>query len=79
MGRRGPKPKPKAIRIFEGDPGNLLASRHEGEFEPPKFNTCPPAPDCLRGPTAKRIWERIAPVLHASGVLTQLDVEAFEV
>lgn len=70
MGKRGPKPKPKALRVFEGDPGNLLASRHEGEVSPAA--EIAPAPEWLRE-HGKRIWNETAPRLGAVGLLTTLD------
>ena len=79
MGRRGPKPKSKAIRIFEGDPGNLLASRHAGEIDPPKCDGVPPPPKSLAGPIAIAEWNAVAPALHASGVLTKLDLTCLHV
>lgn len=71
MGKRGPKPKPTALRVFEGDPGRLLGKR-EGELQPPKPPEPPAAPEWL-GEHGKAIWNQHAPVLFAIGCLTHND------
>lgn len=70
MGKRGPKPKPTALRVFEGDPGRLLNKR-EGEPLPPD-GECPPAPPWL-GSIGRDVWADLAPKLHAIRLLTVVD------
>ena len=78
MGRRGPKPKTKALRVFEGDPGNLLAARHAGEIDPPKVSEAPDPPLSM-GLIAAEKWREVAGQLVALGVLTSLDLGELEI
>lgn len=71
MGKRGPKPKPTAIRIFEGDPGRLLAKR-QGEAAPAPVVSIPQPPDWL-GPVGKEVWGKVAESLYRIGCLTGVD------
>lgn len=71
MGKRGPKPKPTALRVFEGDPGNLLGKR-KGETQPPSPPE-PPAPPEWLGDVGRAIWAQVAPTLHRIGCLTESD------
>ena len=71
MGKRGPKPKPTALRVFEGDPGRLL-QRRVGEVQPPIDAEAPPSPAWL-GEIGRHVWDSIAPHLHAIGCLTKAD------
>ncbi|MGW2591966.1 phage terminase small subunit P27 family [Streptomyces sp. NPDC001515] len=71
MGRRGPAPKPTALRVLHGD-------RRD------RINTAEPQPDALdvRPPDwlsteALEVWEHLAEDLAAKGVLTAWDVEAY--
>lgn len=72
MGKRGPKPKPTGLRVFEGDPGRLLSKR-EGEPLPAGQPTVPGPPDWL-GDIGREVWVRIAAVLHPIQLLTQADL-----
>lgn len=73
MGRRGPPPKPRALKKLEGtfrkdrDGGNVL--------EPP-----PGVPVCPKwlGKVAREEWERVVPQLVTLNVLTGLDGGALE-
>lgn len=71
MGKRGPKPKPTALRVFEGDPGRLLGKR-EGEVQPSQGKSVPVAPDWL-GEHGVEVWGFLAPVLFPIGCLTKSD------
>ncbi len=71
MGKRGPKPKPTAVRIFEGDPGRLLPKR-EGEVVPASGEICPMPPEWL-GSVGASVWTLVAPRLYAVGCLTVND------
>lgn len=73
MGKRGPKPKPTALRVFEGDPGRLLPRRN-GEVQPPRGDSPPEPPDWL-GEIGKAVWGHVAPHLHTIGCLTLPDVK----
>lgn len=80
----GPKPKPKALRIFEGNPGHIPLNDREPEPEdcqdlvPPEWlsDDCPymdPAKKFNANEVAKIIWDRVAPVLERLGVLKDID------
>lgn len=71
MGKRGPKPKPTAVRIFEGDPGKLLRLRGS-EVLPPPPPVVPDAPEWL-GEIGKSIWQQVAATMHRIGCLTESD------
>lgn len=71
MGKRGPKPKPTAVRIFEGDPGRLLPKR-EGELVPLTGEICPMPPAWI-GTVGAMVWNEIAPVLWRVGCLSTND------
>jgi P27 family predicted phage terminase small subunit len=66
--RRGPKPKPTALRRLQGNPGKR-GYNHE-EPQPPEG--MPDCPDHVSG-TAREEWDRLAGVLHAMGVVTLVD------
>jgi len=72
MGRRGPAPKPDALKKLQGNPGKRPLNNAEPKF--PKFATddLPKPPSWLSTP-AKKEWKRLVPVLHQAGVLTQVD------
>ncbi|MCU1680848.1 MAG: phage terminase, small subunit, family [Amycolatopsis sp.] len=71
MGKRGPDAKPTALRILHGDRKDRI---NDAEPVPPTSDiTCP---DWASG-QARGIWERLAPGLEASGVLTAWDTDAF--
>ena len=68
MGKRGPRPKPTALRVLEGNPGHKKMNRSEPKPEA-AIPTCPswlPA-------TAKSEWRRVTRELHAMGLLSRAD------
>jgi P27 family predicted phage terminase small subunit len=73
MARRGPKPKPTALKILEG----VRADRINGD-EPAPPAGVPERPAQLDGLAAEE-WDRVAPVLASMRVLTSADVSALAV
>lgn len=72
MGRRGPKPKPTAIRVREGNPGRLPINADEPL--PPIWPQCPTAPEWL-GDIGRAKWTEVAPTLLGVGCLTVADYD----
>ena len=71
MGRTGPRPKPTALKVAEG-------------VRPDRVNACEPRPapsadvpepPCELSTEATEVWNRLAPSMHAEGVLTRWDVD----
>lgn len=87
MGKRGPKPKPTAIRVLEGNPSN--APFNEREPKPLKIKTLEYVdwmlPGCEYmiadtfplGDVTRLVWDKMAPELVRLGVLTEVDREMF--
>lgn len=71
MGRRGPPPKPTALKILAGNPGK----RPLNPREPQPSAQAPRCPAWLPK-EAKREWRRIVPELEAMRVLTRVDGDA---
>ena len=74
MGKRGPPPKPTAIKMLEGNPGKQKINR--AEPKPPAPQKAPNPPQRLL-PDAKKEWRRLAPALLGMDVLTEVDLAAF--
>ena len=74
MGRRGPKPTPTALLELRG---SWRAKARDGEPTPANLDGIPPAPARLNEDAA-RIWTAAAPAMAATGVLTEVDLAAFE-
>lgn len=68
MGRRGPPPKPTALKRLEGTYRKDRAARNEVQVAP----GVPARPEWLDA-EAKREWDRVVPKLAQLGVLTDLD------
>ena len=68
MGRRGPAPKPTAIKKAEGNPGK----RKLNTEEPQPLPGVPECPDHLDA-VARKEWGRLSPMLMAMKVLTEAD------
>lgn len=64
---RGRKPKPTALREFEGNPGKRPLNKREPQ--PGGIPTCPSGLD----PEAKKEWRRVSRELISTGVLTSVD------
>jgi P27 family predicted phage terminase small subunit len=78
MGRRGPAPEPTSLRILRGNPGRRPINPEEPKpellTEHDKLAACP---KWLTG-DARDLWKRAAPRAIKSGLLTVLDLPAFE-
>ena len=87
MAKPGPKPKPTAIKIFEGNPGK----RPLNEYEPtPNISETLEYPEWMQDDceymqldrfplkvVARMIFDRLSPELVRLGVLTDIDKEMF--
>lgn len=71
MATRGRKPKPTALKLLEGNPGNRPLNTAE-----PSCTGVPDCPDWLED-EAKAEWERMSTVLENMGMLTDMDMVAF--
>ena len=75
MGRRGPAPKPTALKRALGNPGKRALNEHEPvPPSPPSGEVAPPTRLSER---AKEIWADLSPLITAMGCLTTVDVGAF--
>lgn len=70
MGKRGPAPKPTALKKLQGNPGRRPLPKGE-----PMPETRPEAPRAPRGMSkaANKAWRELAPALHAARLLTVVD------
>lgn len=66
--KRGPKPKPNALKRLTGNPGK----RPLNDAEPVPQKSAAVAPAWLTK-DAREVWERVAPQLAGLGILTELD------
>lgn len=71
MGRRGPPPKPRKIKLLQG---TFRQDRAPKEIPKPPVGAKPPS---WLGKTAKKEWNRIGPWLESQGLLTKVDEPAF--
>lgn len=71
MGRRGPAPKPTALKLLQGNPGKRAINKNE----PQPKDAIPRCPAWL-DEEAKVAWKRIVPQLRDMGVLTLIDADA---
>ena len=65
---RGRKPKPKALKLIQGNPGKRPINGREPK-PPSSRPTCP----AHLSPTAKAEWKRLGADLNKIGLLTQID------
>ena len=70
MGMRGPAPKPTAVKVLQGNPGKRPLPK--GEPRPATADRVPTAPRWL-SEEGRAEWKRLAPRLHAVGLLTEVD------
>jgi P27 family predicted phage terminase small subunit len=71
---KGRRPKPTSWRVIEGNRGRRPLNRNEPRPTP----TMPTVPAHLSD-AARTEWDRLAPQLHALGLLTELDRAMFAV
>lgn len=71
MATRGRKPKPTALKLLEGNPGNRPLNTNE-----PRPTGKPVCPDWLED-EAKAEWDRMSTALENMGMLTDMDMVAF--
>ena len=78
MGRRGPAPQPTVLRMMRGNPGHRPVNQDEPK--PPAVKPDSGLAQCPKWLTgeARNLWKRIAPDAIASGLLTVVDLPAFE-
>ena len=69
----GRPPKPTKLKLLTGNPGR----RPLGNEPMPPPRTRVPAPPGNMGQHGKREWRRVAKILVAQGLLTDLDMTAF--
>lgn len=74
MGKRGPAPKPTALKKLQGNPGKRALPA--GEPQPHVGGRAPSVPAWL-DEDAKAIWRRYARTMWELRLLTEIDVEAF--
>ena len=74
MGRRGPKPTPTTVLSLRG---SKRAKLRRNEPTPAHLEATPPAPARLSEDAAK-VWTDAAPEMVEAGLLTGLDLHAFE-
>lgn len=72
MAVRGRKPKPTAIKEFEGNLGHRALNANEPTPER-KAPRCPPWLE----DEAKKEWKRVGAILEQYGLLTEMDMAAF--
>ena len=73
MGRRGPPPKPTALKRLAGNPGHRPLNMNEPH--PPAG--VPPCPESvLADPIAKAEWDRVVPELLGMRVLSEVHMAA---
>lgn len=68
MGKRGPKPKPTALRVLEGNPGRLPIN----EIEPAIYMPAKKPSDVEEDPVANAEWDRVTAVMPP-GIYTAAD------
>lgn len=75
MNQRGRPPKPTQLRVLQGNPGKRAMPK--GESKPAKPLKLPPVPRSL-GAAGKARWRTFGKRLLDLGLLTDLDLHAFE-
>lgn len=73
MRKRGPAPKPTAVRLLEGNPGRLKIN--ENEPKPRSYETYEPPSDLSEDGVI--IWKHLSKELGRMGLLTIIDLEPF--
>lgn len=70
--RRGPRPKPTALKVLTGNPGHRPINKNE----PKPAGKLPAAPRQLQG-EARREWYRTGRKLVTLGIMSEIDRAAF--
>lgn len=73
MPNKGPRPRPVPLKLLEGERPDR---RPRNPPNPPTPASAPLPPEHL-SPIAVEVWNRLAPQLHAKGLLTEWDLEMF--
>lgn len=73
MGQRGPKGKPTALKVLEGNPGKREVNKNEPKYNLSDKTEKPPA---WLGSEAKKEYKRIFPLLRKNGLVTDADFMA---
>jgi phage terminase small subunit len=68
--------KPNPLKLIAGTD---RPDRHANEIDLPLCAAVPSAPDWLANAHAVKEWERLAPILHANGLLTEAGTAALGV
>lgn len=71
MGKRGPRPKPTELRLLHGDKADRI--NRNAPKPPPK----PPTMPKHLSSEARKVWRYYAKDLHARGLLSKFDRDAF--
>lgn len=72
--KRGPPPKPTALKELEGNPGNRQLPKNEPKIDKAPKTAQPPK---HLSKDAKAEWRRLYPVLRACGLISIADLTAF--
>ena len=67
---RGPKPKPSALKLIQGNPGKRKINKSEPQPKPVRR----PRPPIDLDEDAKKEWGRVVRELEALGLLSKLDL-----
>ena len=68
----GPKAKPHNLKVLDG----IENKQRLNPDEPQVDTTLPTCPEWVKG-YAIAVWKRLAPKLHSSGILTNVDRDTF--
>lgn len=74
MGRRGPPPKPRAMKLLQG---TFRKDRAPKDIPKPPKAPKGAKPPAWLGAVAQKEWRRIGPWLEGQGLLTTVDEPAF--
>ena len=72
MSNPGPKAKPNKLKVING-----VENKDRLNFDEPQVDmSMPTCPEWVKG-YAIAVWKRLAPKLHTSGILTNIDRDTF--
>ena len=72
MSRPGPNPKPNKLKLINGVENKDRLNPDEPQVD----TTMPTCPEWVKG-YGIAVWKRLAPKLHTSGILTNIDRDMF--